>query len=170
MTVTLDETIGSGEFEFRRVCLKCPEYACRGRSVRRHLECRLHWIPMRSSSSLRRPGRNTSSSRNTGHFGFDSRSTRTRRPLFSRSSCRLSWTSATAGYDSARRDARTSDFRGRQKPPASVTTRASARRPHDRSLEWQILRSLGMLNLLSVASSLGSGHGTSDRHLGGTVG
>jgi hypothetical protein len=67
----------------------------------RNWECRLHWIAMSSSNSLQKPRRNTSSFRNSDHFGFGGRSARRRCNTFSRSSYRSSSTRA-AGYRRAR--------------------------------------------------------------------
>ena len=173
MTVMLDEIIASDRLRFSKdvalIQIQLPEsIACPSQ-----WKCRLHWIVMMNScSSLRKLGRNTSSFRNPDHFGFGGQSARRRCTTFSRSSSGPSSIRAATGYPGARGGATASHLSGckteSQRYHAGMSTAHSTA-----VLNKQILRSsagnLVMLNLLSLASSGGSGHGTSDRHLGGTV-
>jgi hypothetical protein len=171
--VMLDEIIRSGRLRFSadvssiRIQLPGWPIACLS-----HWERRLHWIAMSSSSSLRKTRGNTSSFRNTDHFGFGRRSGRKRCTTFSRSSSWPSSTRAATGYLGARGGATASHLSGcktdSQRYHAGISTAPTTAVLNSRFYEISA-GGLVMPNLLSIASSGGSGHGTSDRHLRGTV-
>jgi hypothetical protein len=98
----LDEIIGLRRLRFSAdvasIQIQLPGWPI---ACPRHSECQLHWIAMSSSNSLQKPGRNTSSFRNTDHFGFGGRSNRERRTTLGRSSSRPPPGRAATGYGSA---------------------------------------------------------------------
>jgi hypothetical protein len=169
MTVILNEIIGSGRLRFSADVGNWPpgSYICMEGA---RVTGSANFIgSMSSSSSLRKPGRNTSSFRNTTHFGFGGRWTQRRCPTFRRSSCRPSSTRAATGYGGARGGATASDLSGcKTECPRYHAGISTA--PTTAVLNSRFYETSGYAKFPFPASSSGAGPGTSDGYLGGTVG